>query len=511
MKRCGLFWRSAVHCFLNPFSFRMSRAHRFLLVVACFLPWVAGAFLFAWVLAHHFPADGRLTMDVPLDGRSPWFEAFLPGQRASSLGLQPEGWVGQRIRGEPVYARLRLPGAYESAEVRVEFRPNDQPLIELGVERGPENAATYELSPLWSRELTRNGYRPLSVGPTRWLVPPTVTVADLQRPNDARLFWHATGTTASAWMDQGPAIPRVVSSSLRGAHDFFFVPVDGRIDVTFALQDVNRSRAHSTATFRLMRDQELLWSAAVSFGGEQDHRPTAVTQKRLAFDALPPGVYRLSFLADDSIFIRAWTTTAKRWVIGPRVYFADEVGYSTSTPSVAVWTNSYHTTVKTLHNEGLQTVSLGQTAQVAVTSTHTAFSLTRGPTERSGNVSLRAPRGNVWTLGDGYVSWTPEALFFPTPRRLTDDTALVEEGIQAVATTYEDPVPLGDGWYAGTIRVRLDPGQDRLKLALAAPGIARRDASVDIRRIVVTYERPPSVTGWWTALQQELARAWRRW
>ncbi len=488
----------------------MPWARRFFLVLACALPWALGALLFAWVLSHHFPADGRLVMDLPIDGRSPWFEAFLPGQRASSPGVQPEGWIGQRITDEPVYARLRLPGAYEAAQIRVEFRPNNQPLLEFGVERGTEGAAAYELSPLWSRELTQQGYRPLVIGPTRWLVPPVVTAADLSRPNDARLIWHATGTTASAWMDQGPVVPRTVSSSLRGSHDFFFVPIDGRIDVTFALQDVNRSRQHSTATFRLMRDQELLWSDSVSFGGEQDARPTAVTQKRLAFDALAPGVYRLSFLADDSIFLRAWTTTAKRWVIGPRVYFADEVGYSTSTPSVAVWTNSYHTTVKTLHKEGLQPISLGETAQVALTATHQTFSLTRGPSERSGNVLLRAPRGNVWTLGDGYVSWSPESLFFPTPRRLTDDTVLLEEGIQAVATTYQDPIPLGDGWYAATIRVRLDPGQDRLKLALAAPGITRRGAAVDLRRIIVTYERPPSVTGWWTALRQELVRAWRR-
>lgn len=489
----------------------MTWLRRFVFFLACVLPWVVGTFLFTWVLAQHFPRDGRLTMDLPLDGRSPWFEAFLPGQRASSPGVQPDGWVGQRITGEPVYARLRLPGAYETAEVRVEFRPNDQPLLEFGVERGLEGAAAYELSPLWSRELTGQGFRPLTLGAARWLAPPTVTLADLQRPNEARLAWHATGTTATAWMDQGPAISQTVSSSLRGTHDFYFIPVDGRIDLTLALQDVNRSRQHSTATLRLMRDQELLWTDSVSFGGEQDMRPTAVTQKAMRFDALPPGVYRLSFLADDSIFIRAWTTTAKRWVIGPRVYFADEVGYSTSTPAVAVWTNSYHFTLKTLHKEGLQTVSLGNAAQTAVTTTHASFGLTRGAGERSGDLLLRAPKGNVWTLGDGYVSWTPEALFFPTPRRLTDDTSLLDEGIQAVATTYEDPTPLEDGWYAATIRVRLDPGRDRLKLALAAPGITRRGAAVDIRRIIVTYERPPSVAGWWLALRQELVRAWRRW
>ncbi len=450
-------------------------------------------------------------MDIPLDGRSPWFEAFLPGQRASSPGLQPDGWIGQRITNEPVYARLRVPGAYDSADIRVEFRPGSQSLLEFGADRGVGNDSAFELYPLWSSEIASAHFTRTTVDGVSWWMRSGATEDDLLKPNEGRLYWHASGTRSDVWMDHGPVVPETVSSSLRGTHDFWFVPVDGKIDITLALQDMNRSPHHTTATFRLMRNDELLWSDAMSFGGEKDIKTSVVTQKEAHFTNLAPGAYRFSVLSDDNVFIRAWTTTAKHWVIGPRVYFADEVGYGTSTRSVSVWTNSQHLEVKALYDTGHQTVSLGKTA-VAIEKTHDTYAVTRHATEREGVTTLASPKGNVWTTGDGYVSWRKEALFFPSPRRFTDETRLVDEAVQAVASTYEAPQPLGDGWYAGTIHnIRLDPTLDRLKVVLAAPGIVRRDAAVDIRRFVVTYHRPPFRTGWWNTVKQELLRAWRRW
>lgn len=484
---------------------------RLLIAIACLAPWVLAVFAFVWVMRQHFPEDGRFAMSIPVDGRSPWFEAFLPGQRANAPGPQEGGWIGQRITDEPVYARLRLPGAYEEADVRIEFRPNGQPLLELGVERGTGDAASYELSPLWSQELASSTFRSIQTAQGPWWVRPGTTEAQLGGAEENRVFWHASGTVATAWMDQGPVASQTVSSSLRGTHDFWFVPVDGRIDVRFALQDMNRSAHHSTASFRLTRDQDLLWSDAISFGGQDDAKPSVLTYKTLAFKDLAPGAYRLSFLADDSIFIRAWQTTAKRWVIGPRVYFADEVGYSTSTPAVSVWTNSHHIEAKTLHKEGLQTLAFGSASTQALKETHVTALLSRASSERTGSVAFKAPKGNVWILGDGYVSWKQESLFFPNPRRLTDETKLDDEDIQAVATTYQAPSASGDGWYVGRIRVKLDPSQDRLKLVLAAPGIVRRGTAVDIRKFDVTYLRPPRSESWWEPLRQELGRAWRRW
>lgn len=482
---------------------------RALLVIGCLLPWVVAGAVGLWVVQRHIPKDGVMTIDIPLDGRSPWFEAFLPGQRATSPGVQDGGWVGQRITDDPVYARIRLPGAYDAAEVMMEFRPQDQPLLEIGVERGREPATSFELVPLWSEQLEASAYVSTTVNGVRWLVDPMIGAA-ATAADASRVAWHASGTIAQAWMDTGTSTKQTVRASLRGQHDFWFVPMNGRIDLSLVLQDMNRSRQTSTASLRLMRDAELVWADSVSFGGRDDAKPSPLIEKTLAFEALPPGVYRFSVLADDSIFLREWTTLAKHWVIGPRVYFADEIGYSTSTPSVRTWTNSSFLEVKTLHPEGRQVVQLGS-ATTTIQETHATVLLERSDSDVGGATRFSAPKGNVWTLGDGYMSWSQEALFFPQVRRFTDQTRLKDEGVSAVATSYAPPERLQDGWYRSRTTFSLDADRDRLKLILSAPGIGRREGSVDVRRIQVIFRRPPRREAWWPAIRAELIRAWSRW
>lgn len=482
---------------------------RLLLGVCVILPWLGAVLAFGSLVLAHYPEDGRVSLSLPLDGKTPWFEAFLPGSRASSPERQPGGWTGQRITDEPVYARLRLPGAYEYANIEVEFRPNDQPLVELGVERGHEPQAGYELSPLWSAELAQEGWiRDETSEGAIWR--PRTSAASTETAQEGRVLrWYASSTLDTPWMDTGSVDPTTIRASLRGQHDVWMVPVDGALAFTVQMQDMNRSRAASFATFRLTRGDELIWTDSVSFGGKSDTKPTPVVEQVFSWKDLAPGAYKFSILADDSIFVRGWTVRAKRWVIGPRVYFGDEVGYSTSTPAVSVWTNSLHIEAKTLHKEGVQTVSLGA-SRADIKATHTPVTVTRDPSERQEPVLLRAPQGTLWTVGDGYVSWNKDALFFPQQRRFTDDTRLREEGVQAVMSEYRAPELLADGWYRGRLRVALEPRKDRLKLVLAAPGIATRQAMVDVRKIHVTYERPPRRDGWWESLKADLRLAWDR-
>ncbi len=468
------------------------------------VPWLIAIALFSALVLWQYPADGRVTFSLPLDGKTPWFEAFLPGTRASSPGAHPGAWVGQRITDEPVYARLRLPGAYQQATITVEFRPNNQPLVELGVERGDELATSYQLHPLWSHELSTSGWVREETPEETWWHAAQDAVHDQGASDGKILSWYASSSLVTPWMDAGPVTPQTVRASLRGQHDVWMVPVEGKLAFRALMQDMNRSRTASIATFRLTRGDTLLWSDSMSFGGKSDTTPTPVVEQSFAWDALEPGVYKLSILADDSIFLRGWTVVAKRWVIGPRVYFGDEVGYSTSTPAVSVWTNSLHIEAKTLHKEGIQTVELGST-RVPIVATHGSVAVSRAPSERLDPVRFVAPQGTLWTVGDGYVSWSREALFFPARRRFTDDTRLVEEGVQAVASRYQAPEPLGDGWYRGRITVALEPRKDRLKLVLAAPGVSTRDTSVDVRRIDVTYERPPRRDRWWESLKEDIA------
>jgi hypothetical protein len=109
-----------------------------------------------WLLFVRIPPSGVRSFIVGLDGRSPWVNTFLPGQRVSDVGLQPGGWVGQSIYDEPVYETLRLPGVYQQVTLGFEFRPHDQPFMDLGLTHEP--AADISIQPLWSQVLAQ-GWR----------------------------------------------------------------------------------------------------------------------------------------------------------------------------------------------------------------------------------------------------------------------------------------------------------------------------------------------------------------
>jgi hypothetical protein len=483
------------------------RIPRWLAYVAYLLPWLGVAALAFWLLTLRFPLDGQTRLIAALDGRSPWFDPFLPGDRVTTPGTQEGGWIGQRIFNDPVYTSARIPGVYDEVTLEMEARTTRQPLLEFGIQRDPARF-DFDLQPAWSEQLA-HGWRPVKVGDVEGYVRQSATDRALvDSPLEQTLVWYAS-TTVPAVMDTS-STEQVIVASLRGALDFYVIPVNGEIAFTFQLQDVNRSRGSNTAAFRLTKDDETVWTEAVGTGGSQETRMNSAFEKVVRIRDLGPGVYRLQFLADDDLFIRKITTKLAHWVIGPRVYFADAVGYATSTPPGRVYTNSRHLSLQTFHKEGLQTVTFGSSG-VTLAKTHDVYPLSRSRRD-AGTLLVSAPKGDVRMVGDGYFAFTPETLFYPKPRRFTDRANLDEEGIQAVITQYRPPQLLPDGWFRFRLPIQIPPQSDRLRFALSMPGILVRQGYVDVRSVELAYRRPPlrSLADWWKYVRQELVNAWHR-
>lgn len=473
------------------------------------IPWLCALGCLVWLFFLRFPPSGQIHFSFPFNGQHVWLDPFLPAQRVLPAGTQADGWVGQRVFDEPVYAGARVPGIFDKVTVTFEARSVRQPLIDLGILRDAE-AFSFETHPLWSEELSRGWHQVIHAGVAGY-VKDGVSDAELTKTNfDHQLVWDAPSSTSPLWMDQeGPE--RVYTPSLRGAHDFYVVPTNGNIYFTFDVQDVNRSRGGKVVAFRLNKDDQTIWTDAIGTGGSRDQLPNEVYKKTISFNHLEPGVYRLSVIADDDVFIRRFTTRARHWVIGPRFYFGDTVGYAeTLPPPTTVWTNSRHLVAQTFHKEGLQTVSLGS-AQLHITRTHQPYPLDRAPTELDGLRQITAPQGDIRFVGDAFFSFDPDTIFFPKPRRLTDASKLNQEGVLAVITPYIAPQELPDGWYKFTTAFSLPQTEDPIKFVLSAPGIFFRGGAVDIRHVELRYERPPLSWGeWWKRVRQELRLAWHR-
>jgi len=467
------------------------------------IPWILAVMILGWFVVQRFPPSGVFVTTTSLDGSNAFLHPFLPSERVTPPGVQDDGWVGQRIIGDPVYGSARVPGPYEHVDVAIEFRPIRQPLLEFGVARDV-TGQDLDLQPIFFEELAEDAWTKSANG----YVSNGINPVHLTDPNASGIaVWDAT-TTMPLYVDDTPVLSDI-AVSLRGAHDFYLVPAGGQIDVTLTLQDANRKEGRTVAAVRVFRGEEEIEWKVLETNASQETSMGVAFEHRVHIEDAQPGVYRIRFQADDDLFIRRIRTTSRRWVVGPRVNFGDVVGYATTTSAGVAWTNSRHLVAETLHREGLQVVRLG-TTEVELSRTHETFRLDRYDIG-SGAVRLSAPVGDVRLVGDGWFALIESAFFVPMPSRLTDGTRLRAEGIVGVVTPYERPEALGDGWYRAQLSFPLKGDEDNLRLVLSAPGIVSRSGAVDIRSITATYRRSKlDFFAWKDVIFQEIRNAWRR-
>lgn len=478
-----------------------------LVFILCAIPWAVAAYGLYSLVTLRFPSSGTFVAESRLDGKNPWIFPFLPSERVSTPGKQEDGWIGQRITGDPVYATAHVPGPYETADVSVEYRVNHQPLVEFGVVRDAAGKGL-EMTPLYSSQLDSADWSRVNDGSALGFVRTGVSPSRLSGADPAGVVvWDATSTMP---LLSDPASDATTTQiSLRGSHDFYFVPAGEAVRAIFTFQFVNRKEGSDIIAFRVFRGDTELPDQAFALNMRNEKQMGSAQLHAVSIPHAEPGVYRVSFLAPDDVFIRSIETTSRHWVVGPRVYFGDAVGFLKENSPGNLWTNSRHLAAETFHVEGFQEFSFADT-KANVARTHTAVRLDRTDVVRD-PILLSAPKGDIRFILDGYGAFRPDAFFEPKPRRFTDATHADAEHVQAVRTTYQQPEKLEDGWMRSTIFVAIRPDTDTLRFVLASPGIASRLGSVDIRRMSIAYHRPAGQPGdWLKTIRQELANAWHR-
>ncbi|MFH1620674.1 MAG: hypothetical protein ABIB04_01170 [Patescibacteria group bacterium] len=478
-----------------------------IVVIFCVLPWIGAIFGFTYLCLLRFPLNGTFKAETAMDGKSAWINPLLPAERTTVPGLQVDNWTGQRVIGDPTYFTARVPGPYENVMVELEYRPVHQTLAEFGVVHDAEGK-DLELRPLYSEELEPESWKKASSGNISGYVKIGVKNERLADPNPSGLaIWDSS--SSMPLLEDFTDSEKITAVSLRGSHDFYLVPANGKIDVTFAIQAANRELGTDLAAVRIFRGDREIKQEIWSESGSRETRMGKTSEHRILVQSAEAGVYRISFMAEDDIFIRSIKTTSQRWVIGPRIYFGDIVGYATTTfPGKAI-TNSRHIVAETFHNEGLQKMSFNDQVK-KISNTHTPTRLDRTDLVEE-PVVLYAPQGDVKIIGDGFFALRDDAFFEPKPRRLTDTTETDKEHIQAVITPYEKPEKLEQGWYRSHFNFTINPSLDRIRFVVSTPGIASRAGALDIRSVKLTYTRSMKGTGdYWKIIKQELANAWRR-
>ncbi|HEU0051461.1 MAG TPA: hypothetical protein VFQ60_05410 [Patescibacteria group bacterium] len=461
------------------------------------LPWFVCLAMFLWLVSFRFPISGVSRFFFPFDGKSRWLDAFLPADRVTPIGAQPDGWIGQRITGDPVYATAHAPALFDRVLVGFDIRPINVSLIELGLLRDAA-AQSFELHPLFSAALAQGWHRVALSGRTGYVKDGLSDSTLLSEDFSSLLTWGGDVSSLTL-MDHGLFEEKEYPTAWQGTYDVYVIPIDGRLSFTISVQDANLTRQGSVALIRVLHNQQVVATDVIQSSGNPDQ----ILKKTILLQSLPAGVYRLSISADDRVSTVTMKTNARHWVIGPAL----NIGKGSN---IKLWTNSVHLTMRAARNEGRQTIRFGST-QTNITDLDQAVESDRSPneTDRVGEITI--PNGNLDLIGDGFFTLDPQALFYPKPRRLTDATNLSQEGIRAVLTPYEQPESLGGGWYHVHTSFALPFSQDQLRFMLSLPGIEIRTGSADIRSVELVYTRPKlSWTEFWCAVRKELGLAYHR-
>ncbi len=477
------------------------------------LPWLVGGAVFVWLFFNRYPISGQMAVESNLDGKSPWINSFLPAERVTKPGSQAAGWTGQRILDEPVYATALSPGAYDSVDVALEYRTQRQPFLEFGLVRD-ETGKDLELRPMYSSQLETDDWQAVKLDGQPGFMRSGVAVT---RPNNAYqpglAVWDATSGMPLLADPIGHASD--IPVSLRGEHDFYFVPAGGEIRVRFTLQNSNRRRKKNPVALRVYRGQTELRYEAVGFSGEASDMQRPFTHEILISSATP-GVYRVSLIADDNMFIRKIWTTSQHWVVGPRLYLGDTIGYAApASTRTTIFTKALQLTAQTFHIAGLQTIMFGERV-FTLKRTHEVQLVDRSDRDEQ-SVSLLAPRGDVRFVLAGFAAFSQAAYFDPLPRKLMDATDLSAEKIETVLTSYQRPERLANGWLRSTMSFKLDQQKSSLWFVLSAPGLKARDGAVDVRWVKLTYRRGvkvrpslPRLLTWLRPMRHDLGQAWSK-
>lgn len=478
-----------------------------IVAILCAIPWIIAVCVMGWLVVLRYPPSGVFSTSTIVDGKSAWINPFMPSNRVSSAGEQPEGWTGQRVLDDPTYFTARVPGPYDSVDVTLEYRPIYQPLMEFGMVRDA-SGKDLELTPMYSSELQQSDWQHVTFGTSEGYIRNGVASSALSYSHPVGLaVWDATAT--SPLLANPDHAPISTIASLRGSHDFYFIPAGGSLHVTFAVQAANRQSGSDAAGFRVFRDDQEIQQDSLGASGSRDRRLGQRLMHEIVIKDATLSVYRISFVASDDVFIREIQTTSQHWVVGPRIYFGDVVGYATSTFPGRALTNSRHIVAETFHPEGRQTITLG-TDRIPVDRTHTPTRLDRKD-DTAAPVAILAPKGDIRVIGDGYFALRNDAFFEPKPRRFGDGTDTNKEHVNAVMTPYVKPTSLSDGWFVSTFHFQLNPTLDQLRFVLSAPGVLSRSGAVDFRHITLTYHRSALTWhDWLLTIRRELANAWHR-
>lgn len=475
-----------------------------------FLIFIIPCIVFLALAARYTAFTGHLRIEYNFSAQSPSVSAWYPAGRAVDRAKNLRtGEAFQPIVGEPVYMDVQVPRSFDSVDVTMEYKNEEQPLIELGlitstepwsVRTAPlESRIISEALDEWDAVTDESGVTLLQRAPTY------STVAEFTQnpPTDKGVATYRTSLIIPYHDPQYTPAPTTttIERVLRGPHEFVTYIQNEELNITFDLVDINRGFNDDTVTLQLFNATEQLHQEVLPDDGVLDPSgtPSASRSLSLRIPDLPEGAYTIKLITTDDTLITRITTDQEKFVVKNKLFIVNNAEYASSIPNLdtsatTLSTNADKLSIKTDHLTGLQTVMIDDES-FAIEKLYNLFTWVSQQQGISTVRTLTLPANDLFIQGTGLYAFTQDQFFDPDYRmEQLDETTQIDQLDFILFRDYKLPTTLSNRNTEQTSHLTLDGvvgDRKKLTFLLSAPGIDRNHFMIQAQRVQFDFYRAP--------------------
>lgn len=373
---------------------------------------------------------------------------FTPAERVDlKSGQLP------RLIGDPIYFSVFTPRTFDEAKLIIKYRDrlsSETPVVEAGV-LVDKLVWRYDLKPVQNKILDelKFSWPRLADENTKLILQRDKnysSVLDFERDLQAGQLKDCPGGVLSCVAvynypleltfrlpDYQKSSPLVISTPLRGAHQFYIYLKDEPLKLDFEFVDLNQDKELDPIIVTIYRGSEVIASQLlvdnnVNLGnGQTEEKKLSLLEPKL-----PSGVYKVEVRVNDDIVIKKITSSIDKLVFINKLW-------PVSTPGrLTFYTDQNYLQVKALNPAALQTIKFGEQS-FKISETYKQFTF---KTEAATPVKkIQLPGDEIILENGGVFAFSPESLFNPGLKKI-DRYFVPSEETKYLIANYQ--IPRGD-------------------------------------------------------------------
>jgi len=479
--------------------------------------------ILGWVFNKQFAPLGQLTLEQNFKDNSFFISDFYPSERTERV-QKDDGYYAKTIEGDTVYFDLTLPRLYKEAVVKVTYKNDAQPLINLGIQNAKSQWAFIDQS-LESKALDTLSWEKTSeAGLTLWQKEPRYeNISDLvaNLPADKKILTHHyDGFDKLARQikldNYQPAVQVTkIDQALRGSHTILTYLKDENLDYSFKITDINQSFGDDSFKVSVYnyQTQEIVKSYSLKDDGvsEASEQSLQLDDFQIDIPDLSAGTYQISIEASDDIIIEEITTGQHLLVFSKKLNLADTAlsnsAAGLNNNNVQLYTQANSLNLSTDNLAGLQDLLINDNSLSIREVNKKYIADQKGSLTASLNKIWVSPN-NILLETDGYFVFNKENYFSPqldNLSKITADTNLDESDY--IIAEYSSPQVIDKNWRQAETKFDLTKAyldKDlKVKFRLSAPGLFANQREIKVDKIEIKLYKDPLN---WEKIKSKLKR-----